>query len=221
MPRLTLRQIDDENSAMLTRQARFRIAADVVTDALARFAEVERIALIGSVARPLWKEVPRFSEFRRQHVEIWHECKDVDLAVWLNRFDRLRELNRARNLAAQGIHAKLGFGVANHEVEIFLLEPGSDRYLGRLCKFASCPKGKRACDVPGCGSEAFLQQHQDFVFWPDTLRHDRSILLYDRDVGVVQRSADIPAIGHESVEASRTSPWHASGAPSIPRRTSR
>jgi hypothetical protein len=219
MPRLTLRQIDEENSAMLTRQARFRIAAGVVTDALARFPEVERIALIGSVARPLWKEVPRFSEFRRERVEIWHECKDVDLAVWLNRLDRLRELNRARNLAAQGIHARMGFSVANHEVEIFLLEPGSDRYLGRLCKFAQCPKGKRACEVPGCGSQAFLQQYASFVFWPNTLHRDRSILLYHRDQGVIQRAADIPAVGQEPVEASRTSPSHASGAPSVPRRT--
>jgi hypothetical protein len=220
LPRLTLRQIDDENSAMLTRQARFRIAADVVTDAMARFAEIERIALIGSVARPLWKEVPRFSEFRRQHVEIWHECKDVDLAVWLNRFDRLRELNRARNLAAQGIHASMGFGVANHEIEIFLLEPGSNRYLGRLCKFAQCPKGKRACAAPGCGSMAFLQQHAGFVFWPDTLRDDRSILLYDRDEKVVRRAADIPAVGQEPSEP-RPSPSRASGARLVARRTSR
>ena len=41
---------------MLARQARFRAAADLMTDALARFAEVEAVALIGSVARPLWKE---------------------------------------------------------------------------------------------------------------------------------------------------------------------
>jgi hypothetical protein len=195
MPRLTRRQIDDEDRAMLARQERFRVAADVVTVALARFPEVEAIALIGSVARPLWKEVPRFAEFRRQRVEIWHECKDVDLAVWITRLDRLRELNRARNLAAQAIYPKFGFGVANHEVEFFLLEPGSDRYLGRLCKFVQCPKGKRACEVTGCGRERFLQQHEGFLFWRNALDEGRIVRLYRRDEGIIGRAADIPCVG--------------------------
>jgi hypothetical protein len=128
MPRLTQRQVDAADQEMLARRARFRAAADMVTDALARFAEVEAAALIRSVARPLWKEVPRF--WRRD--EIWHECKDVDLAVWLSRLDRLRELNRARNVTANRTFEKLGVGVVNHEVDIFVLEPGTDRDLGRL-----------------------------------------------------------------------------------------
>ena len=37
---------------MLDRQARFRLAADAVTAAPAGFPEVEKVALIGSVARP-------------------------------------------------------------------------------------------------------------------------------------------------------------------------
>lgn len=53
IPRLTQRRIDAEDQEMLKRQARFRAAADMVTDALVRFAEVEAVALIGSVARPL------------------------------------------------------------------------------------------------------------------------------------------------------------------------
>ena len=58
-------QIEDENRSMLRLQQDFRRAADVVTDALMTFEEVEAIAVIGSVAKSLWKEVPRFSEFRR------------------------------------------------------------------------------------------------------------------------------------------------------------
>jgi hypothetical protein len=196
IPRLTQRRIDAENREMLKRQARFRAAADMVTDALVRFAEVEAVALIGSVARPLWKEVPRFW---RQDVEIWHECKDVDLAVWLSRLDRLRELNRARNVTAGRTFEKLGVGVANHEVDIFILEPGTDRYLGRLCNFAQCPKGNRACEVPGCGAEAFLRQHEDFVFRPDALNADRMIPLYRRGQGINQRAVDIPRTGQEPV----------------------
>lgn len=46
---------------MLQRQARFRLVADAMTEALAGFAEVAAVALIGSVARPLWWEVPRFA----------------------------------------------------------------------------------------------------------------------------------------------------------------
>lgn len=221
MVRLTQRLIDQENREMLARQARFRVAADVVTDALSRFPEVEDIALIGSVARPLWKEMPRFSELQRERIEIWHECKDVDLAVWISRLDRLRELNRARNLAAQGIFDRFGFGVANHEVEIFLLEPATNRYLGRLCKFAQCPKGKLACAVPGCGQAAFLQQHEDFVFWPTTLKEDRTILLYNRETGILRRAADIPCAGREPVDTPASSPSPASGASSVPRRARR
>ncbi|HEY6440862.1 MAG TPA: hypothetical protein VIY55_12640 [Acetobacteraceae bacterium] len=191
MPRLTQRQIDATDREMLARQARFRAAADLVTAALVRFAEVEAVALIGSVARPLWKEVPRF--WRRD--ETWHECKDVDLAVWLSRLDRLRELNRARNVTANRTFEKLGMGVANHEVDIFILAPGTDRFLGRLCNFAQCPKGNRACEVPGCGAEAFLQQHENFVFWPSALNADRMVLLYRRGQGIVQRAADIPSTG--------------------------
>jgi hypothetical protein len=36
-------------------------------------------------------------------------------------------------------------------------------YLGRLCYFAQCPKGKPDCRVEGCGAMPFLKQHEDFV----------------------------------------------------------
>lgn len=200
MAGISQRQIKLEDGRMLERQARFRVAADAVTQALARFDEVDAVALFGSVARPLWPEVPRFSPFRQQRVEIWHECKDVDLAVWLTRLDRLRELNRARNTSVQRILAMTGVGVANHEVDIFILEPGTNRYLGRLCKFAQCPKGKPACEAPGCGRDAFLRQHEDFVFWSNALDEDRIMRLYNRREGIIRRAADTPASGRELQE---------------------
>jgi len=43
---------------MLDRQAHFRLAADAVTAELVGLPEVEKVALIGSVARPLWREGP-------------------------------------------------------------------------------------------------------------------------------------------------------------------
>ena len=58
--------IEKQNRLMLDRQRQFRMAADVVADAWTGFAEVQAVAVIGSVANPLWKEVPRFREFRRE-----------------------------------------------------------------------------------------------------------------------------------------------------------
>ena len=94
------------------------------------------------------------------------ECKDLDLAVWVSRLDTLDELRRARNRGAGEVFTLTGRGVAVHEVEIFLLEPGTDRYLGRLCYFGRCPAEKRDCWVKDCGRERFLKQHDGFVFWP-------------------------------------------------------
>ena len=182
---------------MLDRQAQFRLAADAVTAALAEVPEVETVALIGSVARPLWREVPRLQPFRHWGIPVWHECKDVDLAVWLNRLDRLQTLNRARSVALHHLFEEKQIGVAHHQVEIFVLQGTANAYRGRLCPFSQCPKGKRACLVPGCGRDPFLQQHADLRFWPDALAADRIMLLYDRRRSIVRRAAETPAQGRD------------------------
>ena len=182
---------------MLDRQAQFRLAADAVTAALAGVPEVEAVALIGSVARPLWREVPRFQPFRYWDIPIWHECKDVDLAVWLDRLDRLQTLNRARSLALHQLFKEKQIGVAHHQVEIFILQGEVNAYRGRLCSFSQCPKGKRECLVPGCGRDPFLQQHAGFTFWPDALAPDRIMPLYDRRRGILRRAAETPAEGRD------------------------
>ncbi len=79
-----------EDRYQIKRQQDFRAAADAVAAALAPVPEIEKIALFGSVARPLFREVPRFQPYRRLGIEILHECKDVDLAVWLTGTGRLR-----------------------------------------------------------------------------------------------------------------------------------
>src|SRR6058998_1922536 len=63
------------------------------------FPEVYAVAVIGSVAKALWKEIPRFSDFRREGIEVWHECRDLDLALWIESQQRLREIHRAANRA--------------------------------------------------------------------------------------------------------------------------
>src|SRR5882672_287281 len=120
---------------MSARQAAFRRAADALVTAFAAFPEIQAIALFGSVARPLQCEVPRFRPYRRLRIEILHECKDVDLAVWIGRLDRLADLNRARSRALARLFEESGTGVAHHQADIFLFEPGGNRYLGRLCYY--------------------------------------------------------------------------------------
>lgn len=68
----------EQDRFLLLRHHSFR-AADAVTASFVSLAEVQRVALLGSVARPLRREVPRFQPFRRLGIELLHECKDVDL----------------------------------------------------------------------------------------------------------------------------------------------
>ena len=157
------------------------------------FDEVEAVAVIGSVAKPLWKEVPRFREFRRAGIEVWHECKDVDLAVWISSQLRLGELRRARDLALRrAFESGRGPGTANHQVEIFLIEPGTDKYLGRLCAFSECPKGKPDCEVPGCGAVPFNKRLDGFAPHADMLASASYAMLYRRGAGRLRSALDLP-----------------------------
>ena len=182
----------ETNRRMTERQAHFRRAADVATAALAEFDEVLAVALFGSVANSLWKEVPRFSHYRRAGIALWHECADVDIAVWLSGLDRLREMRRRINRALPVIFEQTGRGVASHQLDIFMIEPGTDRYLGRMCQFKACPAAKAACLVPGCGATSFLQQHQGFVLQPDALGPARAVRLFDRTTGESRCAVDLP-----------------------------
>lgn len=181
---LSRREIDRQNAYLLLRREQFRRAAECVAAAFAEEPAVRRVALIGSVAKPPFKEVPRFSAYRRAQVEVWHECGDVDLAVWVEGLDRdARLLGRLRKALVGTLNALLRderIGVANHQVEVFLLEPGTDRHLGRLCAYNACPKQKPACRVPGCGAVPFLRQFEDFRFFDDAL--DGAVILFDRTV---------------------------------------
>lgn len=71
-----------------------------------------------------------------------------------------------------------GVGVAHHQLDVFLFEPGGDRYLGRLCTFGTRPKATPECLVPGCGATPFVRQHEDLVLEPDALSPQRIIPLH-------------------------------------------
>lgn len=188
-------EIDEQNRYMLLRQRQFRMAADVVADAFAAFEEVRAVAVIGSVAKPLWKEVPRFREFRRARIEVWHECKDLDLAVWLDSQDRLGMLRSALVRALKdALDAGTGFSVAGNQVEVFLFEPDSDRYLGRLCRYSSCPKDKPDCHVSGCGTIPFNKRVEGFEVDPDILASAPRATLYIRGTGRLRSALDLPSV---------------------------
>jgi hypothetical protein len=180
---LTQEEIEEENKMMLRRQKHFRVAAECVAGEFAKFPWVEKVAMFGSVAGPLRKEVPRFTRLRRAKVAIWHECKDLDLAVWVSELTDLNALGKARTRAVTELCEKTdGFvGVAHHQVDVFIIEPGTDRYLGRLCIFNACPKDKPECRVTDCGAHKFLQQHEGFRLRPESLDHRRMIVLFSRD----------------------------------------
>jgi len=184
--------IAEQNDSLLRRYRDFRRAADAVVALWRSRPEVAAVALIGSVAAAPWKEVPRFAPYRRARIALWHECKDLDLALWLAHMRDLDGLRRAKNRALRDLHEENGAGVASHQFDVFVLEPGTDRYLGRLCEFNRCPKGKPECLVAGCGAVPFLRQHEEFRWRPRALARDRAVPLFDRARGRLGRAVDLP-----------------------------
>lgn len=178
-------EIEQENAAMLKRRESFRRVAELAATGFGKLPFVYKVVLFGSVAAPPKKEVPRFRRLRRERVEIYHECKDVDLAVWVDDLTQLRALKRvvsaATNLFNQAIsHQEMLPGVAHHQVDVFIFEPTTNRYRGRLCIFGQCPKGKPECEVPGCGTQPFLQLYQNFAINPRGFEEQPCVVLYQR-----------------------------------------
>jgi len=177
---LNSQDVHQEDQLMLRRQEQFRTAAKYVAEGLSGISEVRKVVLFGSVAAPLEKEVPRFHKFRCAGVAINHECKDIDMAVSVSDLSRLRDIQKARSQALNKLLAEKQIGVAHHQVDIFIMEPETDHYLGRLCIFSSCPRGKKECLVAGCGEIKFLRRHEGFEFDSKELNNQTSVVLFDR-----------------------------------------
>ena len=178
----TRKEIAEQDAYLLRRYGEFRrVAGFCVQDAMPKLPWIRRVALFGSLAVPPFKEVPRFSEYRRARIEVWHEVGDIDLAVWADDWSRVPDLRVALARALNDlITGGVNGGVASHHFDVFLLEPGTDHYHGRLCHFASCPKpGKRDCLTPGCGATPFVKVVPEFRFDPAAIAPDRSVLLYE------------------------------------------
>jgi hypothetical protein len=171
------REIREENQRTQKRQKDFRLAAEAVAQAFGQISGVEKVVLFGSVAQPLLEEKPRNRKYRRAGISMLHECKDIDLAVWVSDSGCLRAMQKARSRAVNQLWREYGIGVAHHQVDVFIMEPGSNRYLGRLCTYSQCPKGKPECRVPDCGSTPLLRQHDDFELNTSALTLERTVLL--------------------------------------------
>lgn len=151
-------EIYEEDQRMLKHQEDFRKAARLLTRHLADMDEVQKIVLFGSTALPLWKEVPCFSRLRERRIKIYHECHNIDLAIWVTstaRADDMRRLtsHTVNELLDNDVH----LSVAHHHFCMHLVDQATGRYLGMVCHYNKCPKQKEACRVPGCGAQKFVQ----------------------------------------------------------------
>ena len=171
-------KIGEENRRTQKRQEDFRRAAQYLARAFGQIAGVEKVVLFGSVAQSQQEERPRYRKYRRAGMPMLHEPRDIDLAVWVSDPGCLQAMQKARSRAVSRLFKEQAIGLAHHQVDVFVMEPGSNRYLGRLCTYSACPKGKPECRVPGCGHTALLQQHEDFELSATALAPDRSIRLF-------------------------------------------
>ena len=173
--------IESQNEYLLKTQRDFRLAAEFVATAMSENGRVEKIVLFGSVANGIEKEIPRFTEYRREGIAVWHECRDVDIAVWVNSLEDLKLLRRAKIEGLKMAAQVKSITVADHQVDVFVMEAKTDCYLGRLCIYGKCPKAKKIkCMAPGCGNPPFLQQMPDFRFDTKCLEDDVSVVLFQR-----------------------------------------
>jgi hypothetical protein len=177
-------EIADQNSLVLRRQRLFRWAAQAIAVALSECPDVEKVAGFGAVAQPLVEEVPRFREFRRHRIEVLHECADLDIAVWLNALDKLKDLKRAMQRGLALTNDTAYGGVAHHQVDVHIFDYASGDYRGRLCIFGQCPKpGKRECLVKDCGSKPFLRQFDNYRFRREEFEAAPKVLLFESGSG--------------------------------------
>ena len=196
-------KIDEQNRYLVARQHEFRIAADIVTAVWSGFAEVEAVAVIGSVAKPLWKAVPRFREFRREKIEVWHECGDLDMALWVSSQHQLDKIRSAASVALmKAVTDRTDCRVSSTQIDVMLFQPGNNAYLGRLCRYSHCPKGKIDCFVPGCGTIAFNKLVPDFKPNADLLSGVEDAVLYKRGQGVIRSATTLPLPADPTLSAS-------------------
>lgn len=198
-------EIAEQRRLLLERQEQFVQAAEWVARELSTLPQVKRVVLFGSVANPLAEDVPRFRRFRRWRIAVPHECGDVDLVVWMNDLSGLRSVQKTMRRALDALANAEDFHVAPHQIDMFLHDSASGAYAGRLCPFATCPKGKPECDVDGCGRIPHLQYIEGFVMRPDALSPGHSRVLFDREAANAGERAGMKNFGVDFFHGRRPS----------------
>jgi hypothetical protein len=176
------KQAREENDYHLRRRKEFRLTAEHIASALSAIPEIQKIVLFGSVAKPLKKERTRFWKYCKIGAELYHYCNDIDLVVWIAMPTQLRQIQRIIGKTVAQLTKDGKSRVAHHQVDVFFVEPGTNRYIGRLCEFAKCSKKEKLNCVltPNCGKIQLLRQHQGFVMNPDDYTNDTAIILFER-----------------------------------------
>ncbi len=176
------KEFEEDNRRNLKKHKDFRIAAEYVADLIKEVPGVVKIVLFDSAALPLEKEYSRFRKYKRFGKEMYHECKDVDPAVWVNDFKCLKQILKTRNRSSLTLFDEKQIGIAHHQIEIFIFASDNNQYIGRLCIFNECPReGKKECLVPGCGEIPFVKKVESFTLYDDALAAEKSILLYQNN----------------------------------------
>lgn len=174
-------EIQDQDASLLRRQENFRKAARCVTSHLAKQPEITKIVLFGSTAIPLWKEVPSFFRFRHKRIKLFHECANIDLAIWVTSPAFAPALRRIIGQTVNElVEKKIHLSAAPHDFCLHLVKAQTKAYLGMVCHYNRCPKRKPACEVPGCGENAFVRILPGFHFKPNRLGPLNSQVLFER-----------------------------------------
>ena len=114
--------------------------------------------------------------------------------------DRLGSLRRAAASALRAAFERgAGTSVVSQQLDVFLIEPVSDRYLGRLCYFNACPKDKRDCMAPGCGAIRFNKVVDGFKQRTELLEPARHGMLFERGKGRLRSALDLPTVSQPAV----------------------
>jgi len=100
----------------------------------------------------------------------------------------------------KAFEAGIGISFVSHQLDVFLFEPSSDRYLGRLCSFSKCPKGKRDCLVPGCGEIPSTSGSRISSRVPTFWRPAAHAMLYQRGTGRLRSALDLPTVVQDRSE---------------------
>jgi len=153
----------DENKYRLKIYDDIKIAANYLIVEFNKDKNVEKIKIIGSISRPLSKEIVKSGKYKGKL--LYHNCKDLDLLIWFSNLNELEKLRKSRFIALNKLLDEKKIGIAHHQIEIFIVDSLTDKYVGRFCFYKKCPNNKIECIQKDCGKVKLLKKdNEDFIF---------------------------------------------------------